>query len=74
MYVLNKAVCDKYYLVQYCHNHYIEDIKGYLWNYNSGNIVLVTNEGVYYIKREEVLFMRPIKPFDIEVIEEKEQT
>ena len=46
----------------------------YLWNYNSGNIVLVTNEGVYYIKREEVLFMRPIKPFDIEGIEEKEQT
>lgn len=74
MYVLNKAVCDKYYLVQYCHNHYIEDIKGYLWNYNSGNIVLVTNEGVYYIKREEVLFMRPIKPFDIKGIEEKEET
>ena len=49
MYVSDKAVCDKYYLVQYCHNHYIEDIKGYLWNYNSGNIVLVTNEGVYYI-------------------------
>ena len=24
MYVSDKAVCDKYYLVQYCHNHYIE--------------------------------------------------
>ena len=74
MYVSDKAVCDKYYLVQYCHDYYIENIKGYLWNYNSGNIVLVTNEGVYHIKREEILFMRPIKPFDIEGIEEKEQT
>ena len=67
-------VCDKYYYVVYKHDDFIEHpIKGLLLNYASGNIVLLADEGIYHIKYNDIILMRPIKVFPLEKCSEEFQ-
>ena len=61
-------VCDKNYIVEYNHYGYENTIKGKLLNYYSGNIVLLTEDGIYHLKYKDIIYMAPIK----EVIYKKE--
>lgn len=56
--------CDKYYHVIYDREHYGHEqrAEGLLLNYASGNIVLLSDKGMYHIKYKDVIFMKPIKP------------
>jgi hypothetical protein len=56
-----KYVCDRYYIVDYNYYGCETTVKGLLLNYYSGNIVLLSEEGIYHIKYKDVLFMKPIK-------------
>ena len=65
-------VCDKYYYVVYKNDNLIEHaVKGLLLNYASGNIVLLADEGIYHIKYNDILFMKPIKKFQLEKCSEE---
>lgn len=59
-----KYACDKYYSVIYDRGHcgYEQRAEGLLLNYASGNIVLLSDKGMYHIKYNDVIFMRPIEP------------
>ena len=56
--------CDKYYYVIYeidrcgCE----QNVEGLLLNYAGGNIVLLSNKGIYHIKYKDIVFMKPIEP------------
>ena len=56
--------CDKYYHVIYDRDHYGHEqrVEGLLLNYASGNIVLLSDKGMYHIKYKDVVFMKPIEP------------
>ena len=56
-----KEACNKYYLVEFNHNCKENFVTGLLLNYNSGNIVLLAEEGIYHIKNGDITFMRPLK-------------
>ena len=70
MHDINKIceyVCERYYRVLYKHDYYDNEqrIEGVLLNYNSGNIVLLTEAGIYHIGYKDIVFMRPIEvPLD----------
>ena len=67
-------VCDKYYYVVYKNDNLIERrIKGLLLNYASGNIVLLADEGIYHIKYNDIILMKPIKNFTLERCSEEFQ-
>ena len=67
-------VCDKYYYVVYKNDNLIEHpIKGLLLNYASGNIVLLADEGVYHIRYNDIIFMKPIRSFPLERCSEEFQ-
>ena len=65
---LNDYIFDKYYCViyepNYCYSctDYGQKIEGILLNYNSGNIVLLSEHGIYHIKYKDIIFMKPIEP------------
>ena len=40
--------------------------EGVLINYNSGNIVLLSQNGIYHIKYKDILFMQPTKVLKLE--------
>ena len=52
--------CNKYYAVDYNHNGYKSTVKGMLLNYYSGNIVLLSEDGIYHMKYQDIIFMKPI--------------
>ena len=52
--------CNKYYVVDYNHNGYKSTVKGMLLNYYSGNIVLLSEDGIYHMKYQDIIFMKPI--------------
>lgn len=56
--------CDKYYIVVYDRDYggYEKRVHGLLLNYTSGNIVLLSDKGIYHIKNKDIVFMRPIEP------------
>ena len=56
--------CDKYYHVIYDRDHYgcEQRVEGLLLNYAGGNIVLLSDKGMYHIKYKDVVFMKPIEP------------
>lgn len=56
--------CDKYYRVFYDRNHdgYEKKVEGLLLNYASGNIVLLSDKGMYHIKYRDMVSMEPIEP------------
>ncbi len=67
-------VCDRYYYVVYKNDNLIEHpIKGLLLNYASGNIVLLADEGVYHIRYNDIIFMKPIRNFPLERCSEEFQ-
>ena len=67
-------VCDKYYYVVYKNDNLIEHpIKGLLLNYASGNIVLLADEGVYHIRYNDIILMKPIRSFPLERCSEEFQ-
>ena len=50
--------CDKYYHVIYDRDHYgyEQRVEGLLLNYANGNIVLLSDKGMYHIKyKDEIL-------------------
>jgi hypothetical protein len=74
MAAVTEYVCDKYYYVVYKNDNLIEHpIRGLLLNYASGNIVLLAEEGVYHIRYNDILLMKPIKVFPLEKCDEKFQ-
>lgn len=54
-------VCDKNYIVEYNHFGYEKVIKGKLLHYCSGNIVFLTEDGIYHLKYQDITYMAPIK-------------
>lgn len=56
-------MCNKYYVVIYKCNYYDDEhkVNGILLNYNGGDIVLLSEDGVYHIKCKDIVFMKPIK-------------
>ena len=67
-------ICGNFYYVQYQNDGFIDvAVKGLLLNYASGNIVLLADEGVYHIKYNDILFMKPIKKFPLEKCSEEFQ-
>lgn len=56
--------CDKYYSVIYDRERcgYEQRVEGLLLNYASGNVVLLSDKGIYHIKNKDIVFMRPIEP------------
>lgn len=55
-------ICDKYYLVEYDYFGYTETIKGVMINYNSGNVILLSEKGIYHIPYRSIIFIKPIIP------------
>ena len=57
-------VCDRYYHVTYDRDFMGREmyVQGLLLNYDSGNVVLLTQNGICHIKYEDILFMIPIEP------------
>ena len=59
-------ICGKYYVVEYKHDNIMSKTKGCLLNYNSGNIVLLSKEGIYHLQYSDIVFMKPISSFYID--------
>ena len=64
---LDKAfeyACGKYYSITYDREHcgYEQRVEGFLLNYAGGNIVLLSDKGIYHIKYKDIIFMRPVDP------------
>lgn len=59
-----KYACDKYYFIIYDRRHCGDEqrVEGILLNYVSGNIVLLSENGIYHIPYKDILFMKPIIP------------
>lgn len=57
-------VCDRYYHVVYSLGQYDveQSVHGLLLNYYSGNVVLLSEKGIYHIKYKDIVFMRPVEP------------
>lgn len=58
---ISDYICNRYYIVDY--NYYGSEttVKGLLLNYHYGNIVLLSEDGIYHIKYKDIVFMKPIK-------------
>lgn len=76
MYHLDKYVCDKYYRIE-TKGHII--YTGYMLNYNWGNIIMVSPNGIYHIPYEDIYCVIPLnkapdEEFEtmVEEIKEKE--
>lgn len=63
MAAVTEYVCDRYYRVIYKRDRYSEEqrVCGVLLNYNSGNIVLLSEKGIHHIMNNDILFMEPTK-------------
>ena len=64
---LDKAfryACDKYYSVIYDRDRcgYEQRAEGLLLNYAGGDVVLLSDKGIYHIKHRDIVFMRPVEP------------
>ena len=53
-------VCDRYYIIDYNHYGYTLTVKGFLLNYYNGNIVLLSEDGIYHLKYKDIVFMKPV--------------
>lgn len=70
---LSDYVCDRYYVVTYGNKEFEKHVKGILVNYNNGNIVLLSEDGIRHIKYNEITFMSPTPMKKIEKYNEKYQ-
>ena len=57
--------CGRYYRVVYKNDYPEKSISGLLINYARGNIVLLSEEGIYHIKYEDIISMHPMKIFNL---------
>ena len=55
---LDGYICDKYYYVE-TKSH--GTFKGYMLNYNWGNIVMITPKGVIHMPYSEISILKPLK-------------
>ena len=62
---LSNYVCGKFYSVIY--NKFDQKIStvGMLLNYANGNIVLLSTDGIYHIRYNDIIFLSPIKNFPL---------
>lgn len=55
--------CYKFYYVIYNRNGLVEQrVEGLLLNYTGGDVVLLSENGIYHIKYKDILFMKPFAP------------
>ena len=55
--------CYKFYYVIYNRNGLAEQrVKGLLLNYTGGDVVLLSENGIYHIKYRDIIFMKPFAP------------
>ena len=56
--------CDKYYHVVYDRDRcgYEQRVEGLLLNYSGGNVVLLSDKGMYHLKYKDIVFMIPVEP------------
>ena len=54
--------CHKFYYVVYKRYEFEQRVEGLLLNYNGGNIVLLSESGIYHINYKDVIFMKPFDP------------
>ena len=54
--------CDKFYYVIYNKYGVEQRTEGLLLNYTGGDIVLLSESGIYHLKHKDVLFMKPFNP------------
>lgn len=54
-------VCDRWHTIEYNHCGLHATVSGLLLNYNGGNIVLLSEEGIYHFKYKDIVFMKPAK-------------
>ena len=57
--------CGRYYYVEYKRNGIEFNVKGLLEHYYSGNVVLLSENGIYHIKHKDIIFMKPIKKMSL---------
>ena len=63
MYSMKKVtdyICDKFYSVIYKNDYTEGKVIGLMLNYNGGNIDLLSENGVYHISYNDIVFMKPI--------------
>lgn len=53
--------CGRYYIIDYDYCGTVLSVKGLLENYYNGNIILLSEDGLYHIKYKDIVFMKPIK-------------
>ena len=56
--------CDRYYRIV-CDRDFTGSefyVEGLLLNYTGGNIVLLSQDGIWHLKYKNIIFMYPIKP------------
>lgn len=55
--------CNKFYYIIYNKYNLCEQrAEGLLLNYASGNIVLLSEKGMYHLKYNDIIFMKPMEP------------
>lgn len=59
---VTEYVCDKFYYVIYKRYNEEQRAEGLLLNYASGNIVLLSEKGIYHIRYKDIVFMKPFEP------------
>lgn len=61
---VTEYVCDKYYRIVYQRDpcDFEHSVNGLLLNYACGNVVLLSEKGIYHIKYNDIVFMAPIEP------------
>ena len=60
---IDNYICDRYYRVIYKHGCDVEhEAKGFLLNYCGGNIVLLSDVGIYHVLYKNIVLMEPVKP------------
>lgn len=62
---ISEYACGRYYRVVFKNDYPEKSINGLLLNYAGGNIVLLSEDGIYHIKYGDIISMRPMKVFNL---------
>ena len=57
--LITEFICNRFYRVEIFDGRYVV---GFLLNYNSGNLILLVNEGICHISRDDVARLYPYNP------------
>ena len=66
-------VCGGYYIINYNHCGVVLSVEGLLEHYCKGNIILLSEDGLYHIKIKDVVLMKPIKMPSLDKFNERYQ-